>query len=189
MRESGSTASRLPPAGEGARRADKGERELRRLTGPLTPALSPTGRGQPLGGPAPQDRSATAREVKSATSESASEGPRNACGIVPPSRKRQLIIILRFDDPSLALPAWRSEGVAKPPARLAGEEIPFAWRLWDIDSPLSNTPGVAMLTARAADNRGRTRPMKRGPMRGHAAISHALPIDVEVRWREAPGGQ
>jgi hypothetical protein len=35
--------------------------------------------------------------------------------------------------------------------------------------------------ARATDDRGRSQPTRRDPLRRDAAISHVLPIEVEVR--------
>jgi DMSO/TMAO reductase YedYZ molybdopterin-dependent catalytic subunit len=67
------------------------------------------------------------------------------------------------------------------PARLLGEDVPFAWRLWEIDWKVPHNPGKATLKARATDDRGRAQPTKRDPLRRDAAISHVLPIEVEVR--------
>jgi DMSO/TMAO reductase YedYZ molybdopterin-dependent catalytic subunit len=67
------------------------------------------------------------------------------------------------------------------PARLGGEDVPFAWRLWEIDWKIPNKPGKATLMARATDDRGRTQPTRRDPLRRDAVISHVLPIEIEVR--------
>jgi DMSO/TMAO reductase YedYZ molybdopterin-dependent catalytic subunit len=66
-------------------------------------------------------------------------------------------------------------------ARLTGEAIRNAWRLWEFDWKTPAEPGKYTLMARAVDARGRTQPDKRDADRGTYMINHCLPIDVQVR--------
>lgn len=71
-------------------------------------------------------------------------------------------------------------GTTWSPARLLGERVPHAWRLWEMTwaNPLA---GRHTLMARATDSRGRTQPMRRDTDRRNYMISHVLPVPVEVR--------
>jgi DMSO/TMAO reductase YedYZ molybdopterin-dependent catalytic subunit len=64
-------------------------------------------------------------------------------------------------------------------ARLLGKPVPLSWRLWEYDW---KTPaaGKATLMARATDRRGRVQPLERDPDRRNYAISHVLPVTVEI---------
>jgi DMSO/TMAO reductase YedYZ molybdopterin-dependent catalytic subunit len=66
-------------------------------------------------------------------------------------------------------------------AKLIGEPIHFAWRLWEWTWRTPSEPGPASIMARATDNRGRVQPMTRDPDRRTVAISHVVPVDYEVR--------
>ena len=66
------------------------------------------------------------------------------------------------------------------PARLSGEPVPFAWRLWEFDWKVPDRSGKHVLMARATDDRGSTQPMERDHLRRDAVISHVLPTEVEV---------
>jgi DMSO/TMAO reductase YedYZ molybdopterin-dependent catalytic subunit len=65
-------------------------------------------------------------------------------------------------------------------AKLLDKPVPFAWRFWEHEWQAPER-GAHVLMARATDARGRVQPMERDPDRRDAAISHVLPIPVEVR--------
>lgn len=71
-------------------------------------------------------------------------------------------------------------GAAWTPARLLGDAVPHAWRLWEYQWA-APPAGRHTLMARATDSRGRTQPMRRDPDRRNYMISHVLPVVVEVR--------
>lgn len=66
-------------------------------------------------------------------------------------------------------------------ARLIGDPIRYAWRFWEHEWNVPDTAGRRVLMARATDSKGQTQPMERDTDRRDAAISHVLPIEVEVR--------
>jgi DMSO/TMAO reductase YedYZ molybdopterin-dependent catalytic subunit len=66
-------------------------------------------------------------------------------------------------------------------ARLLGEAVPHAWRLWEYEWHTPSRPGRYTLMARATDKKGRTQPMQHDPDRRTYQISHVLPVEVEVR--------
>lgn len=66
-------------------------------------------------------------------------------------------------------------------ARLLGEPVKYAWRLWEHEWRTPERLGPHVVMARATDDRGRAQPMKRDPDRRDAVISHVLPIEIEVR--------
>ncbi len=72
-------------------------------------------------------------------------------------------------------------GTAWSPARLLGRPVRHAWRLWEYTWRVPERAGRARLLARATDARGRTQPMRRDPDRRNYAISHVLPVEVDVR--------
>ena len=65
-------------------------------------------------------------------------------------------------------------------ARLVGEPIPHAWRLWEWTWRTPKQAGPRIVMARATDRRGRVQPMKRDPDRRNGMISHVLPVEVEI---------
>ncbi|MEJ7638597.1 MAG: sulfite oxidase [Singulisphaera sp.] len=65
-------------------------------------------------------------------------------------------------------------------AKLVGESIPYAWRLWEWTWRTPKQAGPRIVMARATDRRGRVQPMKRDPDRRNGMISHVLPVEVEV---------
>jgi DMSO/TMAO reductase YedYZ molybdopterin-dependent catalytic subunit len=67
------------------------------------------------------------------------------------------------------------------PARLLGEPVRHAWRLWEYAWRVPAQAGRVRLLARATDARGRTQPLQRDPDRRNYAISHVLPVEVDVR--------
>jgi DMSO/TMAO reductase YedYZ molybdopterin-dependent catalytic subunit len=66
-------------------------------------------------------------------------------------------------------------------AKLLGESVPFAWRLWEFPWKTPAEAGRHVLMARATDSRGRTQPMERDSDRRDSMITHVLPVDVEIR--------
>lgn len=65
-------------------------------------------------------------------------------------------------------------------ARLSGEPVKNAWRLWEYDWTTPANAGAHTLMARATDSRGRTQPFERNPDRGTYMINHVLPVAVRV---------
>ena len=65
-------------------------------------------------------------------------------------------------------------------ARLLGDSVQNAWRLWEFDWRTPAAAGKQTLRARAADSRGRVQPSERDAERGTYMINHVLPIEVEV---------
>lgn len=65
-------------------------------------------------------------------------------------------------------------------ARLLGDSVRYAWRLWEYTwrAPM---PGKHTLLARATDSQGRTQPLRHDEDRRNYLIHHALPMEVEVR--------
>jgi DMSO/TMAO reductase YedYZ molybdopterin-dependent catalytic subunit len=66
-------------------------------------------------------------------------------------------------------------------AKLLGEPVKNAWRLWEHDWRTPADPGRHTLVARAVDSRGRTQSSARDPDRGTYMINHLLPVEIEVR--------
>ncbi len=66
-------------------------------------------------------------------------------------------------------------------ARLLGDSIRNAWRLWACDWKVPSRPGKAGLVARATDSKGRTQPVDRDQNRGSYIVNHLLTIEIEVR--------
>jgi hypothetical protein len=66
-------------------------------------------------------------------------------------------------------------------AKLLDRAVPLAWRLWEYEWKVPAQAGRYTIMARATDKPGRTQPKERsGDLRNYA-ISHVLPIEVEVR--------
>lgn len=65
--------------------------------------------------------------------------------------------------------------------RLLGEPVRYAWRLWECEWAGPSEPGRRVLMARATDDAGRSQASRRDPDLRDAAISHVLPVEVEVR--------
>lgn len=66
-------------------------------------------------------------------------------------------------------------------ARLLGEPVKHAWRLWEFDWQTPAQPGRVTLCARATDATGRTQPAQRIQDYGTYVINHLLPVEVDVR--------
>jgi DMSO/TMAO reductase YedYZ molybdopterin-dependent catalytic subunit len=65
-------------------------------------------------------------------------------------------------------------------AKLLGESIRNAWRLWEFNWKTPSQPGKVTLVARATDSNGATQPLERDADRGTYMITHLLPIVVEI---------
>ena len=65
-------------------------------------------------------------------------------------------------------------------AKLLGQSIPNAWRLWELDWKTPAKAGNVTLIARATDSSGATQPYERDADRGTYMITHLLPIDVTI---------
>jgi DMSO/TMAO reductase YedYZ molybdopterin-dependent catalytic subunit len=65
-------------------------------------------------------------------------------------------------------------------AKLLGEPVPFAWRLWEYAWDVPTTKGRVTCMARATDSKSRIQPMERDPDRRNYMISHVLPIEVNI---------
>ena len=66
-------------------------------------------------------------------------------------------------------------------AKLLGEPVRFAWRLWEHKWLTPKRPGPHVVMARATDSLGKTQPMLRDYDRRDGMINHVLPIEIEVR--------
>ncbi len=65
-------------------------------------------------------------------------------------------------------------------AKLLGDAVPFAWRLWEYQWDVPKIPGRCSLIARATDAKGRTQPEKHDKERRTYMINFMAPVDVEV---------
>ena len=65
-------------------------------------------------------------------------------------------------------------------AKLLGEAVKNAWRLWEYEWKTPAQPGRQTLLARATDASGQAQPSERGGDRGTYMINHLLPVEVEV---------
>lgn len=66
-------------------------------------------------------------------------------------------------------------------AKLVGQQVPFAWRLWEFDWDVPRQPGTYPLQARATDTLGRTQPLAHDRNHGGYQIHHVITVEVEVR--------
>lgn len=66
-------------------------------------------------------------------------------------------------------------------AKLLGEPVKNAWRLWEYEWRAPDSPGRRTIFARATDSRGFVQPADRGGDRGTYMINHLLPVKVEIR--------
>jgi DMSO/TMAO reductase YedYZ molybdopterin-dependent catalytic subunit len=66
-------------------------------------------------------------------------------------------------------------------AKLLGERVKNAWRLWEYEWRTSAKAGRHGIIARATDSRGFVQPADRSGDRGTYMINHLLPVTVEVR--------
>jgi len=65
-------------------------------------------------------------------------------------------------------------------AKLQGENMKNAWRLWEHAWHTPGKEGKVHIMARATDSRGRVQPLERDPNRRNYMISHVLPVDVTI---------
>ena len=73
------------------------------------------------------------------------------------------------------------EGKTWAEAKLLGEAVPFAWRLWEYAWEVPRTTGRYRLIARATDARDRTQPAKHDQDRRTFMINFVAPVEFEVR--------
>jgi DMSO/TMAO reductase YedYZ molybdopterin-dependent catalytic subunit len=66
-------------------------------------------------------------------------------------------------------------------AKLLGEPVKDAWRLWEYEWRTPANAGRHTIFARATDSTGFVQPADRGGDRGTYMINHLLPIEVEIR--------
>jgi DMSO/TMAO reductase YedYZ molybdopterin-dependent catalytic subunit len=66
-------------------------------------------------------------------------------------------------------------------AKLLGEPVPNAWRLWEYEWRTPSTASRPVVIVRATDSRGGVQPVDRSGNRGTYMINHLLPVEVEVR--------
>jgi len=66
-------------------------------------------------------------------------------------------------------------------AKLLGEPVKNAWRLWEYEWRTPANAGRHTIFARATDSRGFVQPADRSGDRGTYMINHLLPIEVEIR--------
>jgi DMSO/TMAO reductase YedYZ molybdopterin-dependent catalytic subunit len=66
-------------------------------------------------------------------------------------------------------------------ARLLGDSVGGAWRLWEYGWKTPSESGNRRLMARATDSAGRVQPMERDSDHRTYMISHVVPIEVEIR--------
>lgn len=65
-------------------------------------------------------------------------------------------------------------------AKLLGEPVRNAWRLWEYEWRTPGKAGSQTIIARATDSRGGAQPVERGGDRGTYMINHLLPVEVNV---------
>ncbi|MFL6588706.1 MAG: sulfite oxidase [Chthoniobacterales bacterium] len=65
-------------------------------------------------------------------------------------------------------------------AKLLGEPVKNAWRLWEYQWRAPAATGLYIMMARATDSGGGTQAAERGGDRGTYMINHLLPVEVEV---------
>jgi len=66
-------------------------------------------------------------------------------------------------------------------AKLLGEPVKNAWRLWEYEWRTPANAGRHTIFARATDSSGFVQPGDRGGDRGTYMINHLLPVEVEIR--------
>jgi DMSO/TMAO reductase YedYZ molybdopterin-dependent catalytic subunit len=66
-------------------------------------------------------------------------------------------------------------------AKLLGEPVKNAWRLWECEWRTPANAGRHTIVARATDSRGTIQPVDQSADRGTYMINHLLPVEVEVR--------
>ena len=72
------------------------------------------------------------------------------------------------------------EGKTWNAARLLGEAVPFAWRLWEFNWTVPPAAGKYKLMARATDKKGNIQPASHDPNRRTYMINFTAPVEVTV---------
>jgi DMSO/TMAO reductase YedYZ molybdopterin-dependent catalytic subunit len=67
------------------------------------------------------------------------------------------------------------------PAKLTGDPVQNAWRLWEFPWTTPSSAGKVTLLAKATDSNGITQPLERDKDRENYMINHVLPIEVYIR--------
>jgi DMSO/TMAO reductase YedYZ molybdopterin-dependent catalytic subunit len=67
------------------------------------------------------------------------------------------------------------------PARLLGERVPHAWRLWEFPWQTPARARAVTLMARATGTRDQQQPMERDRDRRNYVVNHVQPVEVMVR--------
>jgi DMSO/TMAO reductase YedYZ molybdopterin-dependent catalytic subunit len=65
-------------------------------------------------------------------------------------------------------------------ARLLGEPVPNAWRLWECETTVPSKPGRYQAYSRATDSKGRTQPLSHDQRNYGYVVHFIVPINVEV---------
>ena len=66
-------------------------------------------------------------------------------------------------------------------AKLLGDALPYAWRLWEYEWQVPKIPGKHTLMSRATDAEGNQQPMSHDADKKAYLITHTLPVEVETR--------
>jgi DMSO/TMAO reductase YedYZ molybdopterin-dependent catalytic subunit len=66
-------------------------------------------------------------------------------------------------------------------ARLLGDAVPHAWRLWELPWRTPAQAGAVTLMSRAMDARNRQQPMDRDADRRNYLVTNVMPVEVQVR--------
>lgn len=73
------------------------------------------------------------------------------------------------------------DGKSYAAAKLLGEPVKHAWRLWEFSWDVPNKPGKYTLKVKATDDQGNSQPLERDKDRENYMINHVVPIEVQVR--------
>jgi DMSO/TMAO reductase YedYZ molybdopterin-dependent catalytic subunit len=73
------------------------------------------------------------------------------------------------------------DGKTYVPAKLLGDSVDHAWRLWEYPWKVPATAGKYVLKVKATDANGNTQPTERDKDRENYMINHVVPIEVFVR--------
>ena len=66
-------------------------------------------------------------------------------------------------------------------AKLLGEAVKYAWRLWEYDWRVPEAAGKYVLKVKATDDMGNTQPLERDKDRENYMINHVIPVVVHIR--------
>ncbi len=73
------------------------------------------------------------------------------------------------------------DGKTFAPAKLLGEPVKHAWRLWEFPWTVPATAGKYVLKVKATDDKGNAQPLERDKDRENYMINHVIPVEVHVR--------